>query len=77
MFDIVVRLIMSLGLIWMGLNLLLGPRDYKAFAGSLKGPFFIRFFVGFPDWAIRGFGMLLILVGVFFFASAVSDWHPR
>jgi hypothetical protein len=38
----------------MGLNLLLGPRDYKAFAESLKGPFFIRLFVGFPDWIIRG-----------------------
>jgi hypothetical protein len=76
MFDIIVRLIMGLGLIWMGLNLLLGPREYKAFAGNLKSPFFIRLFVGFPDWTIRGFGMLLILVGIFFFASAISDWHP-
>jgi hypothetical protein len=54
MFDIIVRLIISFALIWMGLNLLLGPRDYKAFAESLKGPFFIRLFVGFPDWIIRG-----------------------
>jgi hypothetical protein len=40
MFDIIVRLIVSLALIWMGLNLFLGPREYKAFAGNLKGPFF-------------------------------------
>jgi hypothetical protein len=42
MFDIIVRLIMSLALIRMGPNLFLGPRNYKAFAGNLKGPFFIR-----------------------------------
>ena len=29
MFDIIVRLIMSLALIWMGINLFLGPRSYK------------------------------------------------
>ena len=40
MFDIIVRLIMSLALISMGLNLFLGPRNYKAFAGNLKDPFF-------------------------------------
>lgn len=40
MFDIVVRLVMGLAFIWMGLNLFLGPQDYKAFAGNLKGPFF-------------------------------------
>ncbi|PYT94894.1 MAG: hypothetical protein DMG36_03490 [Acidobacteria bacterium] len=77
MFDIIVRLIMGLTLIWMGLNLFLGPRDYKAFAGNLKGPFFIRLFVGFPDWVIRGLGILLILGGVSFFASVIHDWHPR
>jgi len=48
MFDIIVRLIMGLALIWMGLNLFLGPRDYKAFAGNLKGPSIIRLFVRFP-----------------------------
>lgn len=77
MFDIVVRLILSLALIWMGLKLLLGPKEYKAFAGDLKGPFFIRLFVGLPDWAIRGLGILLILGGVSFFASAISNWHPK
>ena len=66
MFDIIVRLIMSLALIWMGLNLFLGPRAYKAFAGNLKGPFFVRLFVGFPDWAIRGIGILLTLTLVRF-----------
>jgi hypothetical protein len=77
MFEMIVRLTMSFVLIWMGLNLLIGPRDYKAFAGNLKGPFFIRLFVGFPDWVMRGFGILPILVGVFFFASVISDWHRR
>ena len=77
MFDIIVRLIMSLALIWMGLNLFLGPRNYKAFAGNLKGPFFVRLFVGFPDWAIRALGILLILGGVSFFASVIYNWHPR
>ena len=77
MFDIVVRLILSLALIWMGLNLFLGPKNYKAFAGNLKGPFFIRLFVGFPNWAIRGLGILPILGGVSFFASAISGWHPK
>jgi hypothetical protein len=77
MFDIIVRPIISFALIWMGLNLLLGPRDYKAFAENLKGPFFMRLFVGFPDWIIRGFGILLILVGLFFFASVISGWHQR
>ena len=68
MFDIAVRLIMSLALIWMGLNLFLGPQNYKAFAANLKGPFFVRLFAGFPDWGIRGVGILLILTGIFFFA---------
>jgi len=77
MFEIIVRLIMSLALISMGLNLLLGPRNYKAFAGNLKGPFFVRLFVGFPDWAIRALGILLILGGVSFFASVIYNWHPR
>ena len=77
MFDIIVRLIMSLALISMGLNLFLGPRNYKAFAGNLKGPFFVRLFVGFPDWLIRGLGILLILGGVSFFASVIYHWHPR
>lgn len=77
MFDIIVRLIMSLMLFWMGLSLFLGPRDYKAFARNLNGPFFVRIFVGFPDWAIRILGLLLILGGVFFFGSAVSNWHLR
>ncbi len=77
MFDIMIRLIMTLALIWMGLSLFLGPRNYKSFAGNLKGLFFIRLFVGFPDWVIRGLGIVLILVGVFFFASVISDWHPR
>ena len=77
MFDIIVRLIMSLALISMGLNLLLGPRNYKAFAGNLKGPSFVRLFVAFPDWAIRAFGILLILGGVSFFASFIYNWHPR
>jgi hypothetical protein len=77
MFDIIVRLIMSLALIWMGLNLFLGPRNYKAFAGNLKGPFFVRLFVGSPDWVIRGIGILLALTGLFFFASLISNWHPR
>jgi hypothetical protein len=77
MFDIIVRLIMSLALIWMGLNLSLGPRAYKTFAGNLKGPSFIRLFVSFPDWVIRGIGILLTLSGVFFFASLISNWHPR
>jgi len=76
MFDRIVRLIMSLALIWMGLNLFFGPRAYKAYAGNLKGPFFVRLFVGFPDWAIRGLGVLLTLTGVFFFASLISTWHP-
>ena len=35
MFDIIVRLVMSLALTWMGLNLLIGPRDCQAFAGNL------------------------------------------
>jgi hypothetical protein len=61
----------------MGLNLLLGPRNYKAFAGNLKGPFFVRLFVGFPDWAIRALGILLILGGVSFFASVIYNWNPR
>jgi hypothetical protein len=39
MFDFIVRLIMSLALISMGLNLFLGPRNYKAFAGNLKAHF--------------------------------------
>jgi len=77
MFDIIVRLIMSLALIYMGLNLFLGPRNYKAFAGNLKGPFFVRLFVGFPDWAIRALGILLILGGVSFFASVIYNRHPR
>jgi hypothetical protein len=74
MFDIVVRLIMSLALIWMGLNLLLGPRDYKTFAGNLKGPI-NRVFVRAPDWVIRGVGVLLILTGIFFFAQLMVSWH--
>lgn len=77
MFDIIARLIMVLALIWMGLNLFFGPRDYKAFAGNLKGPSFIRLLVRFPDWAIRGLGMLLTLIGVFFFVSVIYAWHPR
>ncbi len=77
MFDIIIRLILSLALIWMGLNLFLGPREYKAFAGNLKGPFFVRLFVGFPDWAIRGLGILLILGGVSFFARVIHHWQPR
>jgi hypothetical protein len=76
-FDIIIRLIIGLALIWMGLSLFLGPRDYKAFAGNLKVPFFVRIFVGFPDWVIRGFGILLILGGVSFFASVIYDWRPR
>jgi hypothetical protein len=43
---------MGLALIWMGLNLFLGPRDYKTFAGNLKGPSIIRLFVRFPGWVI-------------------------
>ena len=66
-----------LALIWMGLNLLLGPQSYKDFAGGLKGPSSIRLFVRLPDWAIRGAGKLLILIGVFFFVRFISGWHPR
>jgi hypothetical protein len=77
MFDIIIRLIISLALIWMGLNLLLGPQDYKAFAGNLKGPSIIRLFVRFPDWAIQGLGILLTLTGVYFFTRLIADWHPR
>jgi hypothetical protein len=77
MFDIIVRLIMSLALIWMGLNLLIGPRDYKAFAGNPEGPSFVRLFVRFPDWAIRGLGILLTLTGVYFFVRVITNWHPR
>jgi uncharacterized membrane protein YphA (DoxX/SURF4 family) len=77
MFDIVIRLIMSLAFVWMGLNLFLGPRDYKAFAENLKGPSINRIFVRFPDWAIRVIGALLILVGIGFFARLVATWHPR
>ena len=77
MLDIIVRLILSLALIWMGLNLLLGPRDYKTFAGNLKGPSFIRLFVRFPDWVIQGLGILLTLTGVYFFVRLIADWHPR
>jgi hypothetical protein len=77
MFDIIVRLVMSLALISTGLNLFLGPRSYKAFAGNLKGPFFVRLFVGFPDWAIRALEILLILGGVSFFASVIYNWHPK
>jgi uncharacterized membrane protein len=77
MFDIIVRLIMSLALIWMGLNLFLRPAGYKAFAGNLEGPFFVRLFVRFPDWAIRGVGILLTLTGVYFFVRLLANWHPR
>jgi hypothetical protein len=77
MFDIIVRLIMGLALIWMGLNLFLGPRDYKTFAGNLKGPSIIRLFVRFPDWVIQGLGILLTLTGVFFLARLIADLRPR
>jgi uncharacterized protein YjeT (DUF2065 family) len=77
MFDIIVSLIISLALVWMGLNLFLGPRNYKAFAGNLKGPSIIRLFVSFPDWAIRGLGILLTLTGIYFFRRLIADWHPR
>ncbi len=77
MFDVIVRLIMGVALIWMGLNLFLGPRDYKAFAGSLKGPSIIRLFVRFPDWAIQGLGILLTLTGAYFFVRLIASWHPR
>jgi hypothetical protein len=58
MFDIIVRLIMGFALIWMGLNLFLRPRAYKAFAENLKGPSFTRLFVNFPDWLIQTLGKL-------------------
>ena len=61
----------------MGLRLFLGPRDYKAFAGNLKGPSIIRLSVRFPDWAIQGLGILLTLTGVYFLARLITDWHPR
>lgn len=77
MFDIIVLLIMGIALIWMGLKLFLGPRDYKSFAGNLKGPFFVRLFVGFPVWVIRGLGILLTLTGIFFLASLIDHLHPR
>ena len=77
MFDIVIRLIMSLAFVWMGLNLFLGPRDYKAFAGSIKGPALHRLFVRSPDWVIRGIGILLILTGFYFFGRLVANWQPR
>jgi hypothetical protein len=77
MFDIIVRLIMSLAFIWMGLNLFLGPGDYKAFARNLEGPSFTRLFVRCPDWVIRGLGILLTLTGVYFFAGVIANWHPR
>lgn len=77
MFDIIVRLIMGFALIWMGLNLFLGPQDYKAFAGNLKGPSIIRLFVRFPDWVIQGLGILLTLTGVYFLARSIAAWHPR
>jgi len=76
MFDIIVRLVMSLALIGMGLNLLIGPRDYKAFAGNLQGPSFVRLFVRFPDWIIRGLGILLIFTGICFFVRLTTNWHP-
>jgi hypothetical protein len=75
MFDIIVRLIMSLTLIWMGLNLFLEPRVYKAFAGNIKGPI-NRLFARFPDWVITGLGGLLILAGVCVFVRLVVVWHP-
>jgi hypothetical protein len=77
MFDIIVRLIMGFALIWMGLNLFLGPRAYKAFAENLKGPSIIRLFVRFPDWVIQVLGTLLTLTGGYFLARLVGDWHPR
>jgi hypothetical protein len=54
-------LLLSLALISMGLNLFLGPPNYKAFAGNLKGPFFVRLIIGFPDWAIRALGILTLV----------------
>jgi uncharacterized protein YjeT (DUF2065 family) len=77
MFDIVIRLIMSLAFIWMGLNLFLEPRTYKDFAANLKEPSINRIFVRAPDWVIRGIGMLVILIGIGFFARLVATWHPR
>jgi hypothetical protein len=73
MFDIIVRLIMSLVLIWMGLNLSLGPRDYKAFAENLKGPSITRLLVGFPNWVIRGLGILLTLDRRLLFCASNSQ----
>jgi hypothetical protein len=67
---------MSLALIWMGLNLFLGPAAYKAFGGNLEGPSFIRFFVRLPDRVIRGLGILLTLTGVYFFVRLIANWHP-
>jgi uncharacterized protein YjeT (DUF2065 family) len=77
MFDIVIRLIMSLAFIWMGLNLSFEPRVHKDFAGNLKGPSINRIFDNAPDWAIRAIGILLILIGIGFFACLVATWHPR
>jgi hypothetical protein len=77
MFDIIVCPIMSLALIWMGLNLFLGPRDYKAFARNLEGPSFARLFVRCPDWIIRGLGILLTLTGIYFFCRCNSQLAPK
>ena len=77
MFDIAILLVMSLAFIWMGLNLFLQPRAYKDFAANLKGPSMSRIFVRSPDWLIRGIGMILILIGIAFFARLVATWHPR
>jgi uncharacterized protein YjeT (DUF2065 family) len=77
MFDIVIRLIMSLAFIWMGLNLFIEPRAHKDFAANLKGPSINRIFVRSPDWVIREIGMLVILIGIGFFARLVTTWHPR
>jgi hypothetical protein len=74
MFDIVVQLIMSIALAWMGLNLFLRPDSYKAFAASLDR-FPSRYFARAPAWAVRGVGALLVLLGFFFFARMIINWH--
>ena len=75
MFDIIVRLILSLALISMGLSVALQPRAHKAFIGNLKGSI-NHLFARSPDWIIRGLGVLLMLAGGSVFIRLVVLLHP-
>jgi protein-S-isoprenylcysteine O-methyltransferase Ste14 len=70
--DELVLLILSLAFNYFGLSLSIAPGQYKAFGTRLNRPL-----ARSPIWAVRGLGVLLVVIGLFLFYVFVTKWHSN